>query len=363
MRNYIILNGISSNEIEGLIISNLPPISKPKIRTSVQEIDGMDGDIVTKLGYSAYDKSFDIGLSYGYNVDDVITFFNSKGFVVFSNEPTKYYRYEIVEQIDLERLIRFKKANVKMHVQPFKYSAVEKAKTFTNAYNNFLEIPQFNKTVNGITLEANNNIINVHGSCSRNTEIYLPINELNLNTGTYVLSAVSSGENTNNCAIRLINSSPSNSNSFGGNYLRLNNGVATIGETLTQVKKFNYLWLFIDAGSTVNFTLTLTLKANITSFVVKNSGNYFSKPKLLINGSGIVGIYLNNYQVFKIDMTKTSQIFIDVEKMNAYYNDGTYANRIVTGKYDNFILKHGENTIGFDGNITSLTISNYSRWV
>lgn len=59
MRPYIIINGTNSQSIEGLVISTTPSISKPAIRTSVEEIDGRDGDIVTKLGYSAYDKEID----------------------------------------------------------------------------------------------------------------------------------------------------------------------------------------------------------------------------------------------------------------------------------------------------------------
>ena len=54
---YIIINGVSSKTIEGLLIQTLPPISKPKIRTSAEEIDGRDGDVVTTLGYAAYDKT------------------------------------------------------------------------------------------------------------------------------------------------------------------------------------------------------------------------------------------------------------------------------------------------------------------
>ena len=99
MRNYIILNGKDSREISGLLIQSLPPISKPKIRTNTEEIDGRDGDIVTKLGYSAYDKELSIGLYGNYNVDEVIEYFNSKGTVVFSNEPDKYYNYEIIDSI------------------------------------------------------------------------------------------------------------------------------------------------------------------------------------------------------------------------------------------------------------------------
>lgn len=130
IRPYIILNGVNSNSIKGLLISELPPISKPAIRVQQEEIDGRDGDIITPLGYAAYDKVITIGLTYEYVIDDIIEFFNSSGKVVFSNEPDKYYFYSIYNQIDFEKLIRFKRAEVTLHVQPFKFSDTENEKTF-----------------------------------------------------------------------------------------------------------------------------------------------------------------------------------------------------------------------------------------
>ena len=131
---YIVINGTSSKSITGLLIQSLPPISKPQMRTSIDTVDGRDGDIVTPLGFSAYDKQIKIGLHGDYNVDDVLAFFNSSGTVIFSNESDKYYNFAIYEQIDLAKLIRFKTATVTMHVQPFKYSAdeTEKAYSYTN---------------------------------------------------------------------------------------------------------------------------------------------------------------------------------------------------------------------------------------
>ena len=127
MRNYIILNGNNSNEITGLLIQTLPPISQPKIRTNIEEIDGRDGDIITKLGYSAYDKEISIGLYGNYNVDDIIKYFtdNQSGKVTFSDEPDKYYYYEILDQVDFDKLIRYRTATVTLHCQPFKYSTTE----------------------------------------------------------------------------------------------------------------------------------------------------------------------------------------------------------------------------------------------
>ena len=131
MRNYIILNGVHSDTIPGLLIQSLAPITKPKIRTQIEEIDGRDGDIVTKLGYGAYDKELSIGLSYNYDIDQIISYFNSQGTVIFSNEEDKYYNYQILDQIDFERLLRYKTAIVKLHVQPFKYSAEDNTKTYS----------------------------------------------------------------------------------------------------------------------------------------------------------------------------------------------------------------------------------------
>ena len=65
------------------------------------------------------------------HIDEIIEYFNSSGVVTFSNEPDKYYKYSIYEQIDFERLIRFKTAEVTLHVQPFKYSLLEQPQTFS----------------------------------------------------------------------------------------------------------------------------------------------------------------------------------------------------------------------------------------
>ncbi len=172
MRDYIIINGKKSTLINGLIITSLPPITKPKIRYRAEEIDGVDGDTINKLGYGAYDKTFEIGLSYNYNVDDVIEYFNTQGQITFSNEPDKYYNFTTLNQIDFEKLLRFKKAKITIHVQPFKYSNVENTKTF-----NFTEASQ------SLTVRNNGNIyskpvITLYG----NGTINLSLNEIQVFT-------------------------------------------------------------------------------------------------------------------------------------------------------------------------------------
>lgn len=128
MNNYIILNKRNSRNIKGLLIQKLAPITKAKIRTNIEEIDGKNGDEIIKLGYASYDKEILIGLSYDYDVDEIINFFNSEGEVIFSNEPDKIYNYSIIDQIDFEKLLNYKIAKVKLHIQPFKYSILEPIK-------------------------------------------------------------------------------------------------------------------------------------------------------------------------------------------------------------------------------------------
>lgn len=125
MRNYVIINGVNSTTINGLAINEMPPITKPSIRTNTEEIDGRDGDIVTRLGYSAYDKEMTIGLYGSYDLDEIMSYFNQSGTIIFSTESDKYYNFEILEQIDYEKLLKFKTATITMHCQPFKYEVNE----------------------------------------------------------------------------------------------------------------------------------------------------------------------------------------------------------------------------------------------
>ena len=203
MRDYIILNGVSSTTISGLLIQNLPPISKPKQRVNVEEIDGRNGDIVTYLGYGAYDKQFKIGLYGSYDVDEIIEYFNSQGTVTFSNEEDKYYNYQIIEQIDFDKLIRYKEAIVKMHMQPFKYSAEDNQKIFTiddetsiqirNA-GNIYSRPVLTITGSGtINLSLNGNQIFVI-DMGNYTSITIDTNNMNAYNGSNLLNRNVTGD-------------------------------------------------------------------------------------------------------------------------------------------------------------------------
>jgi len=129
--NYIVFKDKCSKHIKGLLICELPPITKPKMRTSITKIDGKDGDIIDELGYESYTKTISIGLTRNYDIDEVMSFFNGSGDLIMSNEPDKVYKVSILDNIDYERLVRFRTASVKFYTQPFKYLLNEPSFTFS----------------------------------------------------------------------------------------------------------------------------------------------------------------------------------------------------------------------------------------
>ena len=123
--NSLIWRGVPSTTIKGLLICELPPISKPEMRVKETVIDGRDGSIMEDLGYSSYDKAVVIGLHGDFDINKVINYFTGEGEVVFSNEPDKVYTAKIVGHIDYTRLLRYRQATIPFRVQPFKRKLYE----------------------------------------------------------------------------------------------------------------------------------------------------------------------------------------------------------------------------------------------
>lgn len=356
MINYVELNGEKSTSVKGLIIQSLPPISKPKMRTSIETIDGRDGDVVTKLGYSAYDKQLSIGLHGDFDIDDAISFFDSEGEVVFGNEPDKYYRYQILDQIDFERLIRFRTAKVKLHVQPFKYDAVDR--TF-DIVNQFLHVCDSTVSKFGITVTSSDGSIMVAGKATSDVDIEVPVERMPL-SGSYTLTASASGSAAG-CALRLIDGSPSKS--FGDSYMELkSNGASTMTATADSNAEYDALWLDIRAGTSVDFTLSVTMASNSFSEIsLTNRGNVVSRPTVTVYGSGNVELSINAVTVLSF-LIEGGSITVDAEEMNAYHGDALM-NRHVTGDYADLRLNVGENVISWRGDVTGIRVEDFSRWL
>lgn len=153
----IIWKNIDSDTVAGLLICELPPISKPKMKTTITKIDGRDGDIIEELGYESYTKNIKIGLTKNYDIDAVIKYFTGEGDLILSNEPNKIYKCRIIDKIDYEKLLRFKTAVVKFHTQPYKYLLNESIVSQTITTETQIEV------VNS-GLEISKPIITIEGS-------------------------------------------------------------------------------------------------------------------------------------------------------------------------------------------------------
>lgn len=478
--NYIELNGVSSRDVQGLIIQSLAPITKPKVRTTIEEIDGRDGDIVTRLGYSAYDKEISIGLSWNYDIDEVIQYFvdNDKGTVLFSNEEDKLYKYEILEQIDFEKLIRFKIAKVKFHVQPFKHSSIEAVKTWykdggsiTGATNiidstenesitnlvlygctqRFLNsVPTPSKKGDLISLGENGtinlyNLVTSNGDSTEKKKYSIPIDEplRNLYFDNKIHSDMQDTLTSNSAIIRKVgkytftggeNWASDDNNGYAylmltsvdklsnvkphgriySNYFDFGSGgvkgTIFVGDTaiainyddtvtnLTQLKAFlqsHDVYCLFELKNEITQELTQEQKNAINSvklenginelyldsvvgthptfkteystadsIIVRNYGNYFSRPSITIHGIGEIHIFLNSSLILTIELGEASQITIDGGEMEAYNKDTlALMNRYVSGNYENIKLNIGKNVVSWDGIVTGVEISNFSRWI
>lgn len=358
--NYLQLNGRDSREITGLLIESLPVQSKPLMRTEIEEIDGRDGDIVRKLGYSAYDKEVRIGLYGNFDIDEIISFFDSEGTVVFSNEITKYYRYQVIEQIDFERLLRFREATVTMHCQPFKYSTIEEKKTLIDGENLLTqEIVSFSD-IGGIDLDYDGETNTVYGT-STGSEIYVPINPITVANGDYSMNIhIVNGDQCSGAFFRLIEDSPTKS--LGDTYAEAKEigTTVSVSGTVQGTHTFNYIYLYVQKGVLVSFEFTAEFRSGNNSALIRNSGNVFSKPILTVYGDGEAEILLNGEKIF--DLNIDGYVTIDTEAMEAYKGTAL-ANRRVLGDYDRFRLNVGRNTIGWTGSISQIEMENYSRWL
>lgn len=353
-RNYVMLNGIDSRMIEGLLVSELPAITKPPMRTTTEEIDGKAGDIITKLGYSAYDRQMTIGLHGDYDLDEVIKYFASDGTAIFSNEPDKVYDYQILKEINFERLIRYKTATVTFHVQPFKKSAID-GDGIDKSLNRF-SIPNFSQTKNGVSVSVTDGVITASGTATKPTEFYLPVTGLeSLERGSFELDVSLSGD-ANNGLMRICDNAPLNSMSMGGTYLPIKDTMYTV--TVNRDSGFNTLWLYLKG--TVGFTMSLGVLVN--SIDVFNVGNYYSMPVYTINGTGTATLSVNGGDAFIIVMPASGQLTLDVANLEAYNGSVAY-NRNVSGDYKNLQLSSGNNRVAWTGNVTKIHVDNYSLWI
>ena len=365
-RNYVIINGKNSRSVRGLLIQELPPITKPKMRTQTVQIDGRDGEIVTPLGYEAYNKTLKIGLYGDYNADEIISFFTAQGEIIFSNEPDKKYRFSLYDEIDLERLGRFREGNISFRVEPFKYSASDGTITINQA-RKITFLPQV-QTFGGITVTSTTEQITVAGTAAAPVAFFVKANREFFSAGETEVD-VSASSVTG--AVNLMYIRGENTNNRFGDQITINS-VGAVPITQTGAGYFDHVYIYVPAG-TVNIKFTMNRSEDgFADYQIENRGNTIAKPTVTVYGSGKINLTLNHTLISEVTIPASKDGFrLNVETLNAEWVDtnGDFigaAYRGIVGDFAKFVFQPGVNTLDFipgTGTITGVEISNVSRWL
>lgn len=382
--NYLIWKNQDSRTLKGLLISELPPITKPRMRVLETEIDGVDGSIIEELGYETYDKEILIGLSKDFDINEIIKYFSGYGEVIFSNEPDKYYKAKIIEQIDFERLLRFKTATVIFRVQPFKYSQSEGSETRVFNSKNLLDFSKYYSNKNKLSVSSGSIEVTQNSLIFTNPAGYDQILMGNFSASTSPTEADIEIVNTFGLAVEpnteysLVVNSTNNAEiwviCYDSNYVYKTRKTIFIDGSGEHINKFttpedcNYIGFRITNQSyrISDGELTLSelkiIKGDYvpTKFKIINNGNTTAKPVITLKGIETINFHLNNSAVFDYTFDNDGEVIIDTEKQDAYL--GTLLkNRNMIGEFP--ILQIGENTIQIDGTISYMKIEKKSRWL
>lgn len=425
-RGWLEINGVKSTTIAGLLVTSVPPVAKPPRRYQLQAVDGLNGDIRTDLGYAAYDRTVGIGLAGTYDEDAIIAFFDQSGTVIFSNEPDKVYTFDGIEGFAMERLARMRQAEIILHVQPFKTDAEETPATATIesvTFNQLIENGDFSDGTDGWTRLNTNNVPTFSaedgvlsfsfnaGSSNTNRGFYKTITSvpqgdvvmfgLDLRrTGDdyeYVAIALSDANtvpNVNRAFLRPLSEVFTRFDSIITTTVATDRVVigtrsATTGLSLSfeirNVVLFDLTEMFgaakaaeiaametAEAGAGVAYVKQYfpadyyepnageAMSSAVIS--VNNKGNRPSEPTLTITGSGTVNVNMGGAQYFTVTFPAAKTITIDTHEQEAYWPDGTLANRAVVGEYSRFRIPPGQTSVSCSGAVTAASIEGVSLW-
>lgn len=378
--NYLIWDGKDSRNIKGLIICELPPISKPQMRVIETVVDGVDGSIIEELGYESYDKAVSIGITQNADIDEISQFFNGSGEVVFSNEPNKYYKASVIKQIDYERLVRFRVATVTFRVQPFKYEYNEEVCSLNlDEFRNMANI----KAVRGYEFSsllpkaestgfAINTFTGNSFSYSVSGDGYLIglTNNFNLKPNTTYTLSMTRNETGGSSFRNFIYEVSNGAYAVIGNYI----GTGEVAITFTTGDT-GVVALGLGVGNNSNgasgtISNIMIVKGEQSQpfteygrydFTIVNKGNYKSRPIIKITGYETINFSLNGNKVFEYTFPEgEDEVIVDCRKQDAYLNVNL-KNRNMMGKFPEF--ETGENAISLGGTVSSIEISSKSRWL
>ena len=126
----------------GVILKELPPITRPKKRIEILQIPGRNGTLhIDENCYEPITISLECTLKKNIDPRNITNWLTNTGTVTFSDELDKYYNATIINSIPLERVFRiYREFIVQLELQPIAYSIQEYTYNCTDTSVNKLKI-------------------------------------------------------------------------------------------------------------------------------------------------------------------------------------------------------------------------------
>lgn len=135
---YFIFKGQKSTDL-GVVIKELPPISKSQKNIDSISIDGRNGNLHIDNGtYKTKNYSVKCILTDISKIKSLKTLLDSTGKLELSTEPNIEYNATVMNQIDFSKYLTYlKEFPVNFEVDPIGYSKTSKTNTYTASENTF----------------------------------------------------------------------------------------------------------------------------------------------------------------------------------------------------------------------------------
>ena len=146
--NYFIFNGENSKD-KGIIITKMPPISKPAKRVEKIIIPGKNGALHQDEGtYETVLIQIQCAVVEKCNIKEIVSWLNGTGELILSNDPDIFYNAHIINQIDYTSIVNLiHEFPLELELQPFSHSIEKYKKIYTKGNDHIFNIPDATATM------------------------------------------------------------------------------------------------------------------------------------------------------------------------------------------------------------------------
>lgn len=144
----LVVNGVSLKTL-GVITENRTVITKPKRRSNIISVEGIDGSMVEDYGYEAFTLTYKLTLTENEHMDQIYSLLD--GDVILEPEDLQgyYYKAKVISDVSYSPFSTWQKSTIEFYIyDPFRYKKDEVDITLST----FPEIINYEGNVNGYPL-------------------------------------------------------------------------------------------------------------------------------------------------------------------------------------------------------------------